>query len=91
MTEAYEDKYVIKMSPGEVKFAIERLEAKYSPCPHFVVRPYGLGFDDQSAAETVIDDLQFNREGKTEMQLEVNAFQANIAAPSVVEARSRLA
>ena len=88
MTEAFEDRCVIRAKPGEIKSLIRRIESLYSPLPYFQVHPYGLGFDSQTVAETLIDDLQLNREGKTELSLEVNAAQANIARPGAIEARA---
>jgi hypothetical protein len=79
MTDPYEDKYVIRVNSGEIQSVVGRIEVEYSPLPTFTVGPYGLGFEDRSVAEALIDNPRINREGKAEMQLEADPSRSNIA------------
>jgi len=79
MTDPFEDKYVIRVNSGEIQSVIGRIEVECSPLPTFTVGPHGLGFEDRSVAEALIDNPRINREDKAEMQLESDPSRSNIA------------
>jgi len=91
MTSAYGGCYVIKLNvvessaggdvSGEVQLLAARIEAEDPSPPPLVIRPDGIAVSSQyrGAAERLIDNPRINREGKEELNLDIDAPRASIA------------